>query len=109
MAAVSENIANLILAQATAKGTDTWTRIQSASQVYVRGYAQTLLATAKAVTAGDITASEAKQYAKNAMFLLAMGITNVTHIMLFEVQSFLNGVIKAIKDQINGLLPFALL
>jgi hypothetical protein len=105
----ASQLAKTILSQAATIGGGTWQKIEKAADIYVRGYAQTLVEIAKAAAAGDITGAEAKQYARNAKILLVMGITNMTQIVLHQVQSFINGVINTVKAQINAALPFAVL
>lgn len=102
-------LAKLILDQAVSVGGDTWGKIKTAAPIFVRGYAQTLLETAKAAASGDISVADAKQFARNAKFLLSQGIANMAHIVLFAVQSFMNGVLNAVKSAINAALPIAIL
>lgn len=102
-------IAHAILGQAAAIGGQTWTKIKNGATFYVRGYAQALASVATALTSGEITAAQARMHADNARIILMMGITNTSHIVLSQVQKFLNGVLDTVKDAINGALHVDLL
>ena len=107
--ASAASIANTILGEAVKTGGQTWTKIASATKIFVRGYAQTLTDIAKGVAVGDISAAEAKQFAKNATFLLSQSIANMAQIVLHRVQSFINKVLSAVKGVINTALGIPLL
>jgi hypothetical protein len=102
-------IGNLIIDEAIRRGSATWTNIQSAAPLYIRGYAQTLAAIAAGVARGEITQADARMYVRNARLLLVMGIANTSHIVLIQVQTFIDNVIRAVKTSINGMLPIAIL
>lgn len=102
-------IANQILAEAIKVGGATWTKIEKAAPLYVRGYAQSLIDIAEGVAAGEISKADAKMFVANAKLLLIMGIANTSHIILAQVQRFMDGVIKTLKTAINASLPVAIL
>jgi hypothetical protein len=102
-------IANQILAEATNLGGDTWNKIQKATPLYVKGYVQSLADIAAGVSKGEITKSDAKMFVKNATLMLVMGIANTSHIVLVEVQTFINAVLGILKTAINAALPVPVL
>lgn len=102
-------IVNQFIVQATATGGDTWTRIQKSTPLYAHAYAQNLADIAQGVAKGEITPQDAKMYTQNAQLILVQSIANTSHIVLFEVQSFIDGVLGIIKTAINSRLPVPLL
>jgi hypothetical protein len=104
-----EAIVKQIIDQASKQGGDTWTRVKKSAPLYIRGYAQNLADIAAGVSKGEISTSDAKMYVQNAHLLLAMGIANTSHIMLYEVQLFIDSVLAIVKTAINGALPVAVL
>lgn len=105
---VSGIVAQLV-GEATKTGGDTWKRIQKSAPLYFRGYAQGLADIADGVLAGEITPAEAKIYTQNAHLLLVQGIANTSHVVLFQVQTFVNKVLDVLKTSINAALPVKLL
>lgn len=105
----ADNIGQAILDQAVAVGTATWNAIQKSAPIFVRGYAQALVDIASGLANGSFSKKEAGMLARNARFLLDLGIANTSQITLAGVQNFLNGVIKLVKGRINGLLPVPVL
>ncbi|MER8652906.1 MULTISPECIES: hypothetical protein [unclassified Mesorhizobium] len=103
------DLAKQILAQAAATGGETWGKIQKSAPLYVKSYAQSLVDIAAGVVAGEITKKDAKMYVQNAHLLLVMGIANTSHIILAQVQKFIDGVIATLKSAINAALPIAIL
>jgi hypothetical protein len=102
-------IADQIIGQAIQTGGATWMKIQKAAPLYIRGYAQTLAEIAKGVAKGEISKADAKMYVRNAHLLLVMGIANTAQVVLVQVQTFIDGVLKTLKTSINATLPFPLL
>ncbi len=102
-------IGNFIVEEAIRTGGGTWTKIQSAAPLYIRGYAQTLAGIAAGVAKGEISKKDAAMYVRNARLLLVMGIANTCHIVMVQVQTFIDNVLKAVKTSINGALPIAIL
>jgi hypothetical protein len=105
----ASGIADVIIGEAVKIGGGTWTKIQKAAPLYIRGYAQTLANIAAGVARGEISKKDAAMYVRNARLLLVMGIANTSHIVLVQVQTFIDNVIKAVKASINGMLPVAIL
>jgi hypothetical protein len=102
-------IAKQIITAAVNQGGATWTAIQKAAPIYIKGYAQNLIDISAGVAAHEISPSEAKMYVQNAHLLLVMGIAHTTQIMLSAVQSFIDSVIGIVKSSINKALPVAIL
>ena len=102
-------IGNLIIQEAIRRGGNTWIGIQKAAPLYIRGYVQTLANIAAGVARAEITKKDAAMYVRNAHLLLVMGIANTTQIVMVQVQSFIDSVLKAVKPSINGALPIAIL
>ena len=102
-------IGDVIIGEAVKIGGGTWTNIQKAAPLYIRGYAQTLANIAAGVARDEISKKDAAMYVRNARLLLVMGIANTSHIVLVQVQTFIDNVIKAVKASINGMLPVAIL
>lgn len=105
----AEAIASQILAEAIKVGGATWTKIEKTAPLYVRGYARSLEDIAAGVVSGEISKADARMFVANAKLLLVMGIANTSQIILAQVQSFMNGVIKTLKTAINASLPVAIL
>jgi hypothetical protein len=103
------DLAKQILAQAASIGGETWGKIQQSAPLYVKSYVQSLADIAEGVVAGEITKKDAKMYVQNARLLLVMGIANTSHIILAQVQQFMDGVIATLKGAINAALPIAIL
>lgn len=102
-------IANSIIAETIKTAGSAWTGIKQAAPLYIKGYAQTLVDIAKGVARGEITPADAKMYVSNAKLLLAMGIANVTQVVLARIQGLIDNVMKTLKTAINGMLPIAIL
>jgi len=98
-----------ILQQAATIGGETWDKIQKSTPLYAKAYVQSLADIAEGVVGGEITKKDAKMYVQNARLLLVMGIANTSHIVLSQVQKFMDGVIASLKTAINAALPIALL
>ena len=104
-----ESIAKQILQEAAKIGGQTWSSIENAAPLYVRGYAQSLVDIASGVASGDITKKDGEIYTKNALLILVMGITNVAQVVLHAVQALLDKVISILRAAINAALPIAIL
>jgi hypothetical protein len=102
-------LGNTIINEAIRRGGSTWTKIQSAAPLYIRGFAQTLASIAAGVVKGEISKKDAAMYVRNARLLLIMGIANTSHVVLIEVQAFIDGAINAARASINAALPIAIL
>lgn len=102
-------LGNTIINEAIRRGGGIWTKIQSGAPLYIRGFAQTLASIAAGVAKGDISKKDAAMYVRNARLLLIMGIANTSHVVLIEVQAFIDGVLNAVRASINGALPIAIL
>jgi hypothetical protein len=109
LSVAAAKIAKEILAGAAGKGGKVWVQIEKSTTFHVRAYSTLLVDVAAGVAAGDITKKEGKMLVENGRFLLFMGIANTTHVLLTEVQSFLNSVLSALKGAINARLPIPLL
>ena len=105
---VSE-LVDQILAQAAAVGGETWVKIRKSAPLYVKGYVQSLVDISDGVANDEMTKKDGKMYAQNARLLLDMGIANTSHIILIQVQKFMDGVIAALKATINGALRVPIL
>jgi hypothetical protein len=104
-----DSIVSAISNAATAQGSSLWNEIRTSAQIFARGYAQTLIETAKAVESGDMTQAEGKKHAANAKILLYMGIAHVTQATLVAIQKVLDAAIAAGKTTINSVLRVPLL
>ena len=102
-------LGNVIINEAIGRGGSTWTKIQSAAPLYIRGFAQTLASIAAGVAKGEISKKDAAMYVRNARLLLIMGIANTCQVVLIEVQTFIENVLNAVRASINGALPIAIL
>jgi hypothetical protein len=98
-----------ILTSASALGGATWKKIENATRFYVRGFAQSIEEIARGVATGDISQSDAKLYARNALFGFAQMVADVSQIIYYAVETFLNKVIDSVKGLINRSLPVAIL
>jgi hypothetical protein len=107
--ASAASIARMILSQAVTTGGQTWTKISVATQIYARGYAQSLVDIAKGVADGDISVADGKLFARNSRFLFSQAVANMTQVALHQIQSFLDGVLGILKGGINDALGIALL
>src|SRR5687768_11970440 len=102
MASSVDGIAGTILGEAAQTGGNIWNKTRNGSQVYIKGYAQSLVDIAGAVAAGDMSEEEGKAAAQSASFFFQMMVANASQVTLFEVQTFLNKVIGAVKDTVNA-------
>ncbi|TPM94223.1 hypothetical protein [Mesorhizobium sp. B2-1-5] len=109
LSATISSIGSAIIAEATKAGGQLWTDIQKASRHYVKGYAQALIDTSRAVAMGDMTAEEGVNSARAASFFFYMMIAQATQATLTAVQKFFDAVIGLIKGSINAALPFPIL
>jgi hypothetical protein len=108
MASRIDTIVKAITNAAAAQGSNLWDEIETSTKIYARGYAQTLVETAKAVKSGEMTKAQGKQHAANARILLYMAVAHVTQQTLVSIQRVLDAAITAGKATINAALPVPL-
>ncbi|MCX7306323.1 MAG: hypothetical protein NTV73_18610 [Hyphomicrobiales bacterium] len=102
-------IGRQIAAEAARIGGATWPKIQAAAPLYIRGYLHTLADIAAGVGRGEITRAAARMYVRNAHLLLIMGIANTSQIVMVQVQSLMDSVVRTLRGAINAALPVAIL
>jgi hypothetical protein len=109
MPSAADTIVSTISKTATAQGSALWNEIRTSTQIFAQGYAQTLIETAKAVEAKDMTLTQGKKHAANAKILFYMGIAHATQATLVAIQKVLDAAIAAGKGTINSVLRVPLL
>jgi len=90
-------------------GGDTWTKIEKSTPLYAKGYLRSLADIAAGVVDGEIDAADAEMYSSNARLLLIQGIANTAHVVLVQVQAFIDRVLDAVRSAINDALPIPVL
>ena len=106
---VTDDVAKIILGKAARAPGTIWGKIEPATKLYVRGYAQNLVDIAQGVKDGDITPEEAKLNVENAGALLDMAVANMAHVTLYEVQKFFDDVLTLVRSTVNAKLPIPVL
>jgi hypothetical protein len=106
---IATQIAKDVVARASGSGSEIWAQIEQSAKFHIRAYSTLLVEVAAGVEAGEITKQDAKIMIDDARSLLFQGIAHTSTVILVEIQRFLNGIFKALKDAINARLPVPLL